>query len=157
MSVMSQYYSVIIYWGISAHGHGKEVVDVINTIDKRYINRLMSNVQLPVSKTFDSKIIMHYFTQKVMSVWIKNPKNIHLRRVLNMESSIRENIEKKPVKENGQTENIMFRIMLMLHTKMWKWIVIQTNYQHYHFVVHIQSLVEQGGWVSITIYVFIQN
>ena len=36
MSVMSQCYSVIIYH-ISAPGHGKEVIDVINSIDKRYI------------------------------------------------------------------------------------------------------------------------
>ena len=26
--------------------------------------QLMSNVQLPVSKTFDSQILMHYFTPK---------------------------------------------------------------------------------------------
>ena len=34
MSVMSQTYSIIIYRGISAPGHGKEVVDVINSVDK---------------------------------------------------------------------------------------------------------------------------
>ena len=37
---------------------------------------------------------------------------------VNMEALIREKIEKYPVKENGQTESIMFRIMLMLHTKI---------------------------------------
>ena len=37
MSVMSQCYSIIIYWGISAPGHGKEVVDVLNTSNKHYI------------------------------------------------------------------------------------------------------------------------
>ena len=37
MSVMSQCYSVIIYHGISAPGNGKEVVDGLNSIDKRYI------------------------------------------------------------------------------------------------------------------------
>ena len=37
MSVMSQCYSVIIDRGISAPGYGKEVVDGINAIDKRYI------------------------------------------------------------------------------------------------------------------------
>ena len=50
MSVMLQCYSVIIDWGISASGHGKEVLYGINAIDKRYISQLMSNVQLPVSK-----------------------------------------------------------------------------------------------------------
>ena len=63
MSVMSQCYSVIIYRGIIAPGHGKEVVQGINDIDKRHIYQLMSNVQLPGSKIFDSQILMHYFAQ----------------------------------------------------------------------------------------------
>ena len=37
MSVMLQCYSVIIDSGISAPGHVKEVIDVINSIDERYI------------------------------------------------------------------------------------------------------------------------
>ena len=44
MSVVYQCYSVIIDRGISAPRHGKEVVNGINTIDKRYIYQLMSNV-----------------------------------------------------------------------------------------------------------------
>ena len=63
MSVMSQCYSIIIDWGISAPSHDKEVVDGINAIDKRYIYKLMSNVKLPVSKTFDSQILIHSCTQ----------------------------------------------------------------------------------------------
>ena len=59
MSVMSQCYSVIIYRGISDPGHGKEVVDGINAVDKRYIYQLMSTVQLPGSKIFDSQMKMH--------------------------------------------------------------------------------------------------
>ena len=73
--------SIIIYQGISAHGHGKEVVDGINEIDKRYIYQLISNVQLPGSKFFDSQILMHSCTQKRMSVWLNNPKNICLRSI----------------------------------------------------------------------------
>ena len=92
----------------------------------------------------------------MMSVWINNSKNICLRMIVNMKSLIRENTGKYLVKENGQTESIMFGIIMMLHTKMWKFIVIPTNSQHYHFVVHIQSLVEKGIWVSIIIYVLIQ-
>ena len=46
MSFMLQCYSVIIDRGISAPLHGKEVVDVLNVIDKRYIYQLMSNAQL---------------------------------------------------------------------------------------------------------------
>ena len=63
MSVMTQFYSVIIDRGISAPGNVKELVIGINDIYKRYIYQLMSNVKLPVSKTFDSNILMHYFTQ----------------------------------------------------------------------------------------------
>ena len=37
MSVMSQCYSGIIVWGKSAPGHGKEVVDGLNYVDKCYI------------------------------------------------------------------------------------------------------------------------
>ena len=58
MSVMSQCYSVIIDCGISAPGNGKEVVNGPNAIYKRYIYQLISNVQLPGSKKFDSQIII---------------------------------------------------------------------------------------------------
>ena len=64
MSVMSQCYSVIIYHSISTPGHEKKVVDGLNYIHKHYIYQLMSNVQLPGSKIFDSKILMHSMTQK---------------------------------------------------------------------------------------------
>ena len=64
MSVMSQCYSVTIDRGISAPGHGKEVVDGINAVDKRYIYQLMSNVQLPGSNRFNSQIQMHTDDQK---------------------------------------------------------------------------------------------
>ena len=37
MSVMSQTYFIIIDRGISAPGNGKEVVDGLNAVDKRYI------------------------------------------------------------------------------------------------------------------------
>ena len=37
ISVMSQTYYIIIYRGIIAPGHGKEVVDGPNAVDKRYI------------------------------------------------------------------------------------------------------------------------
>ena len=45
MSVMSQTYSIIIDRGISAPGHGKEVVDGINAVDKRYIHLLHSGLK----------------------------------------------------------------------------------------------------------------
>ena len=78
----------------------------------------MSNVQLPGSRKFDSHIRMYYCTPKNDVSLAKESQNICLRRIVNMESSIRENKGKYPVKENGQTESIMFRIMLTLHTKI---------------------------------------
>ena len=64
MSVMSQNYSIIIDPGISAPGHGKEVVDGLNAVDKCYIYQLMSKVQLPGSIRFDSQIKIHTGTEK---------------------------------------------------------------------------------------------
>ena len=63
MSVMSQTYSIIIDMGISAPGHGKEVVDGLNAVDKRYIYQLMSKVQLTGSIRFDSQIKMYTGTE----------------------------------------------------------------------------------------------
>ena len=40
MSVLSQRHSIIFDRGISAPGHGKEVVDGINSIDKRCMYQL---------------------------------------------------------------------------------------------------------------------
>ena len=54
MSVMSKTYPIIIDRGISAPGHGKEVVDGLNAVDKRYIYQLISKVQLLGSVIFDS-------------------------------------------------------------------------------------------------------
>ena len=64
MSVMYQCYSIIIDQGISAPGHGKEVVDGLNDVDKRYIHQLISTVQLPISNIFDSQMQMHTGNQK---------------------------------------------------------------------------------------------
>ena len=61
---MSKCHSIIIDWGISAPGNIKEVVDGLNSVDKRYIYKLMSNVQLPGSNIFDSQIQMHTGNQK---------------------------------------------------------------------------------------------
>ena len=60
---MSQTYSIIIDRGISAPGHGKEVVDGLNAVDKRYIYQLVSKVQLPGSVRFDSQIKIHTSTE----------------------------------------------------------------------------------------------
>ena len=64
MSVMSHYYTIIIDLGIGATGHGKEVVDGLNDVDKRYIYQLMSTVQLPGSNRFYSQMQMHNVNKK---------------------------------------------------------------------------------------------
>ena len=63
MSVMLQYYSVIIYRGIIETGHGKEVIGGLNNINNCFIYQIIYNVQLTGSKTFDSQILLHSFTQ----------------------------------------------------------------------------------------------
>ena len=40
------------------------MVDGLNAVNKRYIYQLMSNVQLPVSKIFDSQMQMQNSSQK---------------------------------------------------------------------------------------------
>ena len=47
MSVVSQHHSIMIDPGIISPGRGKEVVDGLNAIDKRYMYQLMYNLQLP--------------------------------------------------------------------------------------------------------------
>ena len=64
MSVMAQCHSIIIDRGISAPGNGKEVVDGLNSVNKRYIYQLMFTVQLPGSIIFDSQIKIHTGTKK---------------------------------------------------------------------------------------------
>ena len=63
MTVISKCYLVIIARGISAPGHGKEVVYGLNAVDKRYIYQLMSNVKLPGSNRFYSHMQIHIGNQ----------------------------------------------------------------------------------------------
>ena len=85
ISVILQCYPAIIYLGISTSGYGKEVVDVINSIETQciYINEfLMFNNQ-------DQRHMVYRFdyilSQKKNYVWLKNSKNICLRSIINME------------------------------------------------------------------------
>ena len=91
MSVVSQCYSIIIDRGISAPGNGKEVVDGLNAVDKRYIYQLMSNVQLPGSVIFDSQIEMHIGTEKEDVSLAKEFKNHLENSTAKMVSLIKEN------------------------------------------------------------------
>ena len=55
MSFLSQFHSIIFDRGISAPGHGKEVVDGINTIDKRYMYQSKSTVQTQDQKDLKNR------------------------------------------------------------------------------------------------------
>ena len=54
MSMLSHEFSVIVDGGISAPGHSREVVDVLNTIDKKNLLQLMPTVQLTGSNAYDT-------------------------------------------------------------------------------------------------------
>ena len=117
MSVMSQHYSVLIYQGIIAPGHIKELVDGLNVIDKRHIYKLLSNVKVHGSKLFDSYMQIHTSTQDNVVSLTKEYQQ-HMFEEHPKHYVIEQGIKKYPVKENRQTETIMFRIMLTLRTKM---------------------------------------
>ena len=57
--MLSQAFSVIIDRGISAPGNGREVVDGLNAIDKMFLLQLMTTVQLPGAKSYDTQMVMH--------------------------------------------------------------------------------------------------
>ena len=59
MSMLSQDFYGIIERGIIASVHGREVVDGLNTLDKRFIFQLMSTVQLPGEKRYYTQMVMH--------------------------------------------------------------------------------------------------
>ena len=74
----------------------------------------MFNIQLPGSKTFDSQIIMHSCTQNNI-VSIAEQFQKYMPKDHRKHGYIDQgNIGKEAVKENGQTESITFRIMLIL-------------------------------------------
>ena len=100
MSFMSQFYSVIIYRVISAPGHGKEVFDFLNSINKRYISQLISIVLLMGSKTFDSQILVHFLTQNndvILGKELKNNMSKEHRKhgVINQVKYIKRNSKRK--------------------------------------------------------------
>ena len=94
MSVISQTYLLIIDRGISAPGHGKEVVDGLNAVDKRYIYQLMFKDQFPGSIRFDSQIRIHTGTEKKDVSLSQEFKIIWKVNTAKMASLIKENQEK---------------------------------------------------------------
>ena len=118
MSVMSQCYSIVIDQRISAPGHGKEVIDGLNDVDKHYIYQLISTVKLPVSNRFYSQMQIHTGNQKY-DVSLAKEFQHHLTKEHRKNCVIDQGKYKNNSwKENGQTDSIMFSIILMLYTNM---------------------------------------
>ena len=61
---MSQDYNIITGHGVSELGNDREVVDVLNTTDKRFTFQLMITVKLHVSKRYDTQIEIHSTAHK---------------------------------------------------------------------------------------------
>ena len=63
MPMFSQTFSVIIYSGIRAPVYVREVLDGLNSIGKSFCFPLMSTVQLPGPKRYDTKMFVHTGTR----------------------------------------------------------------------------------------------
>ena len=104
---MSKTYSIIIDRGISAPGHGKEVVDGLNAVNKRYIYQLMSKVQLPGSVKFYSQIKMHTVTENKDVSLAKEFKD-HLEEDHRKNGAIDQGKPRKIFMERKWTESSIF-------------------------------------------------
>ena len=61
--MLSQSFSVIIDSGIIVPGYGREVVDGLNAINKRFIFQLIATLKLPYAKSYDTHMVMHTGTR----------------------------------------------------------------------------------------------
>ena len=50
---------VIIDRDINEPGHGRQVVDGLNAIGKRFLFQIIITVQLPCAKDYDTQMVMH--------------------------------------------------------------------------------------------------
>ena len=83
--MLLQDFYVIIDCDISAPGHDREVFDGINATYKRFLFPLMSTVQLPGAKMYDTQMEMHYKAQTENVSLSLYYKNSCLMRHANME------------------------------------------------------------------------
>ena len=61
--ILLKSYNIIIDRGISAPGHGRDIVDGLYSKDKRLIFHMVATFQLPGSKRFDTQMEVHTATQ----------------------------------------------------------------------------------------------
>ena len=94
------------------------MVDGLNAVDKRYTYQLMSTVQIPGLIRFDSQIKIHTGNQKY-DVSLAKKFQHHLTKQ-HRENGVLSQVQYKndSWKENGHTDSIIFRIMLMFHTNI---------------------------------------
>ena len=52
-------YNIVIDSGVGAPVHVKDVVDGLNTTDKKFLTVFMENVKLPDSASNNSQMVMH--------------------------------------------------------------------------------------------------
>ena len=82
-----------------------------------YIYQFMSNFQLPGSNIFDSHIKIHNVNQKddvSLAKVFQHPTKEHSQTWCFDQGKN----NKRILEENGHIDNIMFKIILMLHTKI---------------------------------------
>ena len=145
MSVMSQTYSITIERGISAPGNGKEVVDGIIAIDKRYIYQLMSNVQFLGSVRFDSQIKMYTVTEN-RYVRLAHEFKDHLEGEHGQNSVIDQVKSRKRFMKKKWTER-KYHVQDNYAVEL-KYVKMYCNTNQFTalpFVVHILNLMAQGG------------
>ena len=58
-------HNIIIYQGVRELGHGKYSVDDLLKTDKTNLSILVTNVQLPCSKSYDTQMEIHTSTKKM--------------------------------------------------------------------------------------------
>ena len=145
ISMLSQDFYVIIERGISAPGYGRQLADVLNATVKRFLLQLISTVQLPGAKSYDTQMVIHIGTRK-FDVRLARKSQKHLSGVARKHGVIYQNKYKNgQVNKRGQRGNIMFRMMMMFFTKMLKHSVIQNSFHHFHFVLHTKNhMVSEG-------------
>ena len=74
MSILLQAFSVVIDHGASVPGHGREVLDGINYIDKIFIFQLISTMPLIGAKGCDTQMFVHTVTRTSYVIFPDNFK-----------------------------------------------------------------------------------
>ena len=77
--MLAHAYNIIIYRGVRALGHRREVVDVLNSIDTNLLSMLMKNVQLLGIAAYDSQMSNSYLNCEHRHKFSKGISKIYFR------------------------------------------------------------------------------